>query len=352
MKEMLQRTTVGTLASVALPEFSASPGEDVNSFVHKFELATLLFSNELRCLALYKALSGPAYTWAKNSVADLITTGQWDKVKRALISRYLPPNNELRLREALSKMKFNPDKETISTFVEQYSDKYRQVHQNAADKDIIRSISLNLPDNILRCLHLLSANWLELDKIELFNDLIRRIEHNILPLENQEADRNPAIKATDLVKLFIDLKSSIKTQIDDALAVKENSKEEKTAAAAVIVGPNATTRPHPQQFRKNFGNYRANNEPIYSRNYAAVRNSNGYQIPNHNQALQTPSNVSMLPRSQNNDSPHKRFRTNPVNPNSPLSRYFQKFGHVPSPCMHCGGMHLHKHCPLMNENLN
>lgn len=75
MKEMLQRTSVSAITSVPLPEFGATPSEDIYNFPHRFEVATLLFTIEMRCLALHKALCGPAYTWAQNTVADKIKAG-------------------------------------------------------------------------------------------------------------------------------------------------------------------------------------------------------------------------------------------------------------------------------------
>jgi len=148
LREMLQQTSVSALASVSIPEFSAAPGEDVLNFLHRFETATLLFSDDMRCLGLYKALTGPANTWARNNLDAQILGVDWLAAKAAVIQRFAPPDQDLRLRDNLARMKFDPAREILLTFAEQYADIYRRIQRTRDDQ----------PD----CLHWPDSHWPDL----------------------------------------------------------------------------------------------------------------------------------------------------------------------------------------------
>ena len=88
----LNQYAASSLASVILPEFKGAPNEDVHDFLCKFKKATATFNDELKCLALQKALSGAAQVWAKHNLKVEFNVGDWKTAKSALIERFGPPN--------------------------------------------------------------------------------------------------------------------------------------------------------------------------------------------------------------------------------------------------------------------
>lgn len=319
LTDAFDQYTAATVCSTSFPQFSGAPGEDVHEFLRKFKLATLTFKNDqLKCLALQKALVGSARIWAKSNIKQQVQAGLWAAAKRALVDRFSEPDREVRYRERLNKMHFNGTTETLTSYVENYSDCFRKAHPGALDADLMKCLSINLPPNIIRHLNTLSDEWNSNGDWPTFYLLIKRIENKILPFEpklDTSEDKN-GIEA--LTKLVSELKESLRARPDppEAPTASETCNE---AVAAFNFGPrnqNTFRGQNDQRFKKTYGPHRHQN------------NSRGRQAPYE-------------PRRQESQTdsgkPH-------MSEKELQAAYFKKFGDPPSPCHYCGGNHYNRHC--------
>lgn len=319
LSDSINQYTASAINSVAIPEFKGAPEEDIYEFIRRFKLATITFSNELKCLALSRAFRGAASVWAKANIKDKIQNGDWKTIKTAMVERFASPNRELRYREKLSKMSFNSQLETLTSYIEGYAECYRKAHPNTTDHDVIMALTVNLPKNILRNLNVLSENWSEATDISTLLKLVKRLEVKILPYDDEEGPTGKVDMAS-LTKILSELKESIKTA-----GKKDSENEDKGEIVAALQHNRPQVNNGPPQRTWN-------REPARYNPYAYRREGERKQVGSNQQRYQNP-----VP----NQLPNNDWKGN----------YFQKFGNPPGPCRYCGdNKHFNRHCPYMALN--
>lgn len=336
LNQTLTQYQVSKIASIQVPEFKGSPGEDVYDFLKKFKLATLSFDDKVRCVALNKALVGPAHTWAKDNLKLLIANQDWKGCKKALAERFALPNQDLRHQEKLHKLKFNPKENTLMSYVEEYASVYRKAYKGAGDKDVIRALSLNLPKDILKNLNLISDNWSSSESLPEFLLLIKRLESKILPYEPNEEEAGEKVSLAALTKMLAEIKNTLSAQVKDT---KDNGN--KTDASLALV----TTENQDKRVRFNEPQRTFNNQ--YTRRYQPYRNYQQRPQERYYEKSrpQWPSNNErrLLPledKDQKGKAPDL------------VKSYYQTYGKPPNPCFTCGQDHFNRHCPFRELNLN
>lgn len=98
---------------------------------------------------------GPDHTWAKENLKTITSANDWE-AKKAIVERFALSNQELRHQEKLSELKFDPRESTLTSYVEDFADTYKKAYKQAKDREIIQGLNLNLPNDILRNLDILS----------------------------------------------------------------------------------------------------------------------------------------------------------------------------------------------------
>lgn len=347
LSETLDRYAASAISTIPIPEFKGLPGEDVFEFIQRFKLATLTFSEELRCLALNKALIGSAQIWAKESLKSLIKAGHWKPVKKALIDRFAAPDQELRHQQKLMKMKFDDTKGSLTSYIEEYAACYRKAFTNAMDPDIIKSLSLNLPPNIVRHLNILSENWVEFGTMSLLYSLVKRLESKILPYETIQENKDRVCIA-ELSKTLIEMQATLKASLDK----KEEPKSDKSPEEAIaLVGRvnNYEHRQGPERYQmplKRPAPYERPDYQLRSRRYVLDRRPQAFHGNNQQgNQLDQPPPYRMLPIQPNGDP-----NSQSVNQDALKAAYERRYGKPPGPCYICGGEHFNRHCLYRDLN--
>lgn len=336
LSDSISQYAATAINTVTLPQFQGLPNEDVYDFLKRFKLATITFTPDLQCLALNRALQGAAHTWSK-SIKDKIQSGDWKNVKKAMIERFAAPDREMRYRERLAKMKHDPTKETLTSYLEEFIDCYRKANSSVSDKEIIVALKVNLPNSVIRNLNLLSDNWTEATELNTLFKLVRRIENKILPYEPTEDKDGSKLNIQSLTKILEDLKESFKT----VKAKQDENKDQEVVAAiqhqrASVPGPVRQGRPFQPQFR-NY-NYRTNqdrrnwyrgNEQPYNQGFRRQSDEN------------FPATTRMLPEKRGQEGGSTETL---------LTSYEKMYGKLPGPCQICQGQHFNRHCPYKDLN--
>lgn len=314
LNESIGQHSATALINIQLPSFGGLPNEDIHKFLKDFKAATITCNEELRCLALDKALIGCAHTWAKKHIKDEIKKGDWQEAKKKFRKRFIPPDENLRYLEKLSKMKYNSSEITLSCYVEAFADTYSKAHKDAFDKDIIRSLRINLPHDIIRNLNVLSESWAELDNLDSFMKIVDRLERSILPYDSKPSSVHP-----DYAKLTAVIEGLEKKITTQQAQIKAEQQEQKEVIAAV-------TRQTSQRSQQERGYKRAHddgdNQPRTDNRYSKRFNNN--PKPNSDAAYDRQETKSRAQLQQ---------------------EYEQTHGKVPGPCWTCGDNHFNKHCP-------
>lgn len=335
LNDTLYQYATSALANVSLPEYKGLPQEDVLEFIKRFKSATLPFNDDMKCLSLNKSLVGAAHVWAKENIKQFLKEGNWKAAKKAIIDRFSAPNQEIRHQEKLLKMKFNRADGTLTSYVEIYADLYRKAHKDAVDQDIIRSLSLNLPNDIIKHLNILSENWTTFGSIKELYSLIRRLEFKILPYEPDSENQEEKVSFTALSKMLKDIQESMKKQSDK---LKEDSEEVVAAIQTRNYSNKQVYTQQPQRYQPYYydrgrGGYRNN----YCNNYRNDREKYDRNEPQ----LTSENNPRMLPITQ----PDQPMISNV---SKVKENYYAKHGKPPSPCEFCGEDHFNKHCPYVD----
>lgn len=343
LSETLNQYTASTLSSISIPEFKGLPNEDVFDFLQRFKLATLTFSDELRCLALNRALNGSARIWAKANIKESINSGDWKATKKAIVERFAAPNQELRHQEKLIKMRFDPSAGTLISYIEEYADCFRKARLLSSDKDIISSLNFNLPAHIIRHLNVLSDDWTNFDTLSDLYKLIKRLEGKILPYEQKPDAEEEKVNMATLSKLLKEMQESFQEQC--AKKIDQETKAIKEEAVAAIGRYNNYDRrqqdsrsqepsqQHDQGFYQSRGNYRGRNfDPNY-RNRNGPRNYANAPYP-----MITQTGNSTIAPSYSKSKENLK------------AAYLAKHGKPPAPCTYCGEEHFHRHCPYRDLN--
>lgn len=310
LSESLTQYSATALNNLTLPEYDGSPGQDIKKFLKKFKIATLTLNDELKCLALDKSLIGSAHVWAKANIKQHIRNGEWSESKRKLAERFMPPDSEIRQLERLQKLRYKPEEITLSSYVEVYADAYKKCHAVCTDSDIIKSLRLNLSNDILRHLNMVADAWTELTSLKEFMPIVRRLECKILPYEQkQKAEENNNLVA--LTKALRELKDSVTSQAKPAAENQE-----------VVAALNT----HQQQTRASVEQRPANIRKAYPERYEPRQRKQFRQTGNYSRDLSQPT-------KEQRHAEAKR-------------KYEEKHGKPPGPCYGCGGDHFNKHCPF------
>lgn len=339
LSDSISQFAKSALTTITVPEFSGLPSEDVLSFLRKFKLATITFSNDLRCLALNKALTGAAKTWAKVNIKSQTKAGDWASIKKLMLERFGSPNQAIRHHEKLSKLKFNPVLGTLTSFIEEFVQCYKQVYHAAKDSDIITAVKLRLPDNVLKNLYLLDDGWAHYESVDDLLKLARRLEHNIMPYEDDQADKGDRVDITTLTKALAELRDTVLAQksVQPNPDKLEAGKSNEISLAAI--NHHTKTRydqnnneQHPVSSYNNQIGYRGYQNDQFRRNYRNDRDLRRQQGHPYNRSAQ-----------QKPDTPKGSI-------DALEGDYWARHGKPPGPCHHCGGNHFNRHCPYKALN--
>lgn len=338
----IQQYAASSLSGIVIPEFSGSPNEDVHEFLRRFKLATIAFSDELKCLALQRALTGAARTWAKNNLPSEPKDGDWQRAKKTLAERFEAPNRALRHQERLAKLTYDPCVGTLTSFVEEFTEVYKKVHGTQNDPDIIKSLSLRLPRSVIRNLNILSESWVDMRYLTDFYKLIKRFENQIQPYEPEEESPDKKMDVGTLTKLLKELKESIANN-QPRKSDTENKDSEQTLALVQRSNPvnYPTIERLPQKVAYGTMNrYRSQGaQPYRWRREARFNRASNEPYP-----AQPPKrllgNNDSLARNMDKEQQLKELR----------SAYIAKYGPPPGPCSYCGEDHYNRHCVFHNLN--
>lgn len=333
LAESLNQYSASSISSIQIPEYRGAPNENVDDFLNKFKLATISLNDQLRCLALQKALTGDARVWAK-SIKKQIQAGDFKLVKKALQERFAAPNRELRHQEKLTTMKYEPTC-TLTSYVENFADTYRKAYVNTIDADIIKGLRLNLPKNILKHLNILEEDWAEGNDMGQFLKLVRRIEAKILPYEADESQEEK-LNISTLTKLFKELQDNIRAQ----QAKNEEPKKEETSENTVATVQVTAYPKQVQNSQQNQNSYQR--QPNWGRNKAYNNYNHNYGQQFQRQQPYRTQYSPMLPQKQ----PQQSTSENDQKTSNELDQlYEERYGKPPGPCQICGGHHFNRDCP-------
>lgn len=341
LAESISQQTATSLVAIQVPEFSGGLKEDVRDFLRRYKTATINVGEELRCKSMQKALTGPAYTWAKNNIKGPMqdgAPGDWKKIKEALVQRFEAPNAELRYHEQLGRMKFDAQLGTLTSYIEAFHDCFKKVSKQAKDADIITALKLNLPNNIHRAMNLLDDDWTKLDDMKELYKLAKRVEEKILPFEKDDSGEEK-LNASSIKKILTELVSTAKESV-----ANETRADQKTEVlAAVQCNGQCQKNPPPtmppgnverqNDARTTGANYRG---PFRNRFRASYGNSNPPRRP--------PGPYTQREQAQPPDAPSSK-------PNELQLAYERAHGRPPGPCYYCSGHHFNRHCPLNMSDL-
>lgn len=325
LAESMQQQSASLLTTVNPPEFRGSINEDFEEWLREFKQSTLTFNDNLRCLALQKALFGAARNWLKTDTEakKAIATGQWKTIKNLLKNRWLKPNRDELNHERLSQLRFDSKKDALTSFVELYYNCFKKAHKNASDNDIIMGLKMKLPNNMIRYLNLLNDNWSETQDIAEIYKLTRKVEANILPYE----DKDSSLDKPDINTLVATIK-----ELKDTMT--KNAKETEAVIAAIRQEKRPSGRgPYPEkneseQFKRtSSGDYRGRSGILPAMGNRSVEEYT-YKRPRYDDARRGYANGEY---------------------NQIQQAYWQKHGRPPGPCQVCReGYHFNKHCPFKN----
>lgn len=364
LAESINQYAASAVTSLVVPEFRGSPGEDVKDFISRFKTATITLSDEMKCLAMAKALTNSAKIWAKENLKAEMNSGNWKSVKKLLKQRFAGLDSDMKNLERLNKLSHEPEAETLISYLEKYAVFYRSAHKEAKDADIIRALKLNLPRNVVRGLNMLNDEWVNFQEMKELYTLARRVEDKILAYESQEPHISSA-KAEDITKMLREVKEILKTN----QAVKDDLQKSKETLAAIKSSNNPPVnhqtpyyaRPH----NEGYYNQRGNNPGPHNK---AQNPYNGYYKDNYNRRQNyQPQSSGTYGFKQVGPPPKRRAieagpkqnaistdsHQKPENKQTDVSiveLYYKTYGKPPGDCHHCKGPHFNRHCPYKDLN--
>lgn len=342
LAESMNQYTASALTAIQVPEFKGLPNEDVHEFLKKFKVATLILNDEMKCLALQKALTGAAHNWAKNTIKILLSSGEWRAVKKALVERFEGPDRQSRYHERLEKLKFDPVEETLLSFVEKFTDCYRRAFKDPNDEAIITGLKLKLPSKVQRALNILNDEWTSLKTMDEVYKLVRRAESRILPFDDEPQEEDK-LTASTMAKLLADFKKSL---VQQNIVEKPKPTVEGPVLAAIRLDANA---------RNNASNQVVNNsdQPAATANQIYQPRLRGYgrREPLGQYKSNQDRRQAGYPYPAKGPNEKQGFRFNDTSKSQELrNAYYQRYGQPPGPCQLCSGDHYNRHCPLVNLN--
>lgn len=343
-----QQQQVTAIAGLNIPEFGGGPNEDVTEFLQKFKAATFSLNEELRCIALRKALVASARIWAKDNLKELIAAGDWKSAKKAIENRFLSADHHERYHKKLSTMKYDPKLTTLRSYVEGYVSCFRKAHKSATDKNIIESLVQNLPANIKHTLNLLSETWRQMDDLKSLYPLIKRVEQTILPYAPAEQEPGEKLDVTTMAKLLKQMQEEFKKDCLEKIKAETKATQEEAVAAIGRYYNQNSTNEQPTAKRPN-NPVPYHNFPIRSRGY------NGPQYGRRNQYRPGDrDDIQRRPPQPTPREPYSFGQDTKLGKDQELTNaqetYYRRHGKPPRPCYHCQQDHFNRHCPYMNLN--
>lgn len=336
LAESISQQTATALINVSVPQFSGALNEDIHEFLRKYKTATISLGENMKVRALQKALTGQAYTWAKNNIKQEMQEGiNWRLIKKALVERFEAPNSELRFHGKLAKMQFDPTTGTLTSYLESYTECFSKVYTQAKDVDIVSALKLNLPNNIQRALNLLNDEWTKFTKMEDLFKLARRVEEKILPFEKDESSEDK-LSANKLVQILDEFKKSMQsTKIDNDKPIEKK----ENLAAIQCDGLCQQNQALAVAYDRNFnGQNRGFNGNRNWREQGENRFKKIYHDRNERR-------VSTLPYPKKDYAGQFKEKEE-TGANKFKQIYVTNHGNPPGPCYYCTGFHFNRHCPL------
>lgn len=343
-----QQQQITSIAGLNIPEFGGGPHEDVTEFLQKFKATTFSLNDELKCIALRKALVNSARIWAKDNLKELILVGDWKEAKKAIEERFQSADYHERYHKKLLAMKYEPKEITLRSYVEGYVACFRKAHKTATDKNIIESLVQNLPTSIKHTLNMLSETWRQMDELKMLYPLIKRVEQTILPYAPAEQDPGEKLNVTTMAKLLKQMQEEFKKDCLDKIKLEAKTTQEEAVAAIGRIynqhGSNGNVdqrdvnkAPYPRFPARQHGFKDAQNMR-YNRYQAYAQENNRQRRP--------PQPMPNRPLSfEHNEKYKKEFGRQNVQ-----ETYYQRFGKPPRPCLHCQESHFNRHCPYKHLN--
>lgn len=202
LAESLDQNNLNNVIGVELPEFKGLPSECIYNFLDRFNRNTSGLSDKNKIKALIRTLKGDAQLWARYQLSELdLNNKRWTEVEQQLKSRFGLPNRQLSNLQKAAKMKFDPDKRTLTSYVEQFAYYYKSTQKGLSDNFIITQLDINLEPKIKIQLSLLDDNWTEYQSLEELYQLIKRFE-KLAPHHGSPSSNKPITEACLDAKLM------------------------------------------------------------------------------------------------------------------------------------------------------
>lgn len=308
------------VATLNIPEFTGSPKEDVTQFIEDFELSTLTLNDELKHIALQRALKGPARTWAKANLNCQNQERKWEEAIQALTKRFAAPDVTIKNQRKLAEMKFDQEEGTLTSYVEAYVDCYKKTFKAPQDSDIIRSLSTNLPSSIILQLNMVSDTWMTLNNLTELYELTQRLDTKILPYKESKDPTKDSLTVASVTKLMSDLKELSESIKKSRQETMDQAKEAALAAIKTSDPTRNRRSPDPKPGAPS-NRSRENRYNPYQRDFRRDRTNN------------------------QRDSPAVKDGDNQL-----FMAYVDSYGKPPGPCQLCKGEHWNRHCPYKDLN--
>lgn len=347
----LDSYAASAITSLAVPEFGGSPGEDVREFLAKFKTATITLSDDMKCLAIQKALKGSAKIWAKENLKSNFLGQEWKPIKQALIKRFEGANAELRHLERLNQLKYEPTQDTLLSYIEKYVYLYRLAHTPCGDNDIIRALKINLPRQVQKALNILDDNWTICNDVRTLYSLARRAEEKILAYDTTD-DEGTQVRANEMAKLLKEVREIItkkplnaqETEDQGALAlISSQTNRERNEPARPLV-------PREGQYRGYYSGYQRPNPRGYNSANQYRSNNGRYQNENSDRRLLIPADNRTRDLVVRRNNEPFEVRPEPDINSELVEAYYARYGKPPGPCQICQLPHYNRHCPYKYLN--
>lgn len=367
-----------TLASINPPQFSGAPGEDLNNFLANFNRETLALGDDLKCIALTKSLTLDAAVWARNSRELAEAGNDWSEVVKALKARFGDASSNSKKLEKLTRLKFDANKKTLISYVENFNELYRSVHPETPVSLILLNLNSKLPASVKYQLEIIEPDWLDYTSMSQFYSLVKRVDKALQLHAAQETAKQASID--DLATLVRDLhKRQVTKSTQETLAAVVPSSQQNQSL------PPPLTQSNPVQQQQVHNSNTATREPRQNYRYDSDRTNyntncdcrrqdrgqryqdrnNSYNNDHRRGLRDTRQHPYQRDANNNGSNSHPNYRQNqqtfanpastrgpPQFPNNSelpdvIRRYYELYSKPPGPCPNChNGNHWARHCPF------
>lgn len=244
LTESLDQNNLNNVVGVELPEFKGLPSECIYSFLDRFTRSTSGLNEKNKIKALVRSLKGDAQLWARNHLVETDNTKPWSEIEQSLKSRFGMPNRQLSNLQKASKMKFDPDRRTLTSYVEQFAYYYKSTQKDLSDNFIITQLDINLEPKVKVQLSLLDDNWTDYQSLDQLYTLIKRFE-KLTPLHTSSSTSKPITEAS------LDAKLTAFTQaMSDKINSLVSGKEKNDYRSHTKVAATTTNEAHVEKSKE------------------------------------------------------------------------------------------------------